>query len=408
MLLIERAKGLQDKKLASIDELWVTVIPSVEDYAYLQCLYREVLELAKEKKKRLYLYSPSSAPGLPSTRSLVRYPLEILFLLLRRKTCTDTRTILHLHWIEFLYQWAKSRYLIPFIAPFMIIFFRLIKRFSRTRLVVTAHNLLPHNVEWFAIEYIYFRTMLLKVSDGIFVHNNLQRNSLMNFYGIPRGKIHVIQHGLIESRKPRMPSSRQREETRDKFNISRDDIVLFFLGSISEYKGIEVLLEAIHKLPNTAIGGNLRFLIAGRIEKDYALHLLDRYSETLKDRRVTLIGKHISQEEVEDIYSVTDFGICPYTRATTPSTVLDFMYHGLPIITTDDPNVLEQMKDYPSVIAKRGDSLSLANCIAYARDRREEYKQMAQTFDLRDRYSAWRVSAETTLELYAKIAAAEA
>jgi glycosyltransferase involved in cell wall biosynthesis len=239
--------------------------------------------------------------------------------------------------------------------------------------------------------------MLLELSDGVFVHNNLTKISLVNFYGVPGKKVHVIRHGFIGSKSF---NRHQREEVRAKFNISKRDLVLFFIGAISDYKGIGILLEAVKELFITEIGENLRLIIAGRTDKGYLRYLLETYNETLKDERVTFISKYLSEEEVNDIFNVTDFGICPYTRATTPSTILDFMHRKLPIITTDDPNVLDLIKNYPAIIAKRGDSHSLASCISFAYNQRAEYTKKAKAYDSKSLLDAWRISAEITLKSY--------
>lgn len=381
--------GPRSEKLSPIAELCVVIIPSLGDYKYLQYLYREILELAKGKGKKLLLYSPSGG-------SAAHNPFEILFLLLRRKVRTDGRSILHLHWIEFLYQWGNNKYFILFNVPFLIVFFRFFKRFSKSRLFVTVHNILPHSTHWFAIEYIFFRIMLRELSDGVFVHNDSTKISLVNFYGVPEKKIRVIRHGFIGSKS----FNRYDREVRAKFNISKRDFVLFFIGSISDYKGIEILLKAAKELFITEVGENLRIIIAGRTEEGYLRYLLKAYNETLKDKRVTFISKYLSEEEVNDIFNETDFGICPYTIATTPSTILDFMHRKLPIITTDDPNVLDLIKNYPAIIAKRGDSHSLASCISFAYNQRTEYAKKAKAFDSKSLLDAWRISAEITLESY--------
>ena len=113
------------------------------------------------------------------------------------------------------------------------------------------------------------------------------------------------------------------------------------------------------------------------------------------------LNKRLSDAELDEILSVADFGICPYVRATTPATILDFMCYALPVITTDDPNIPVFVGDYPLIIAKRGDSNSLANVINLVCKKmikgETRTNLLKKTIKLSD---AWRISADSTLKCY--------
>ena len=149
--------------------------------------------------------------------------------------------------------------------------------------------------------------------------------------------------------------------------ISQNDVVFSFIGAISEYKGVSVLLDSMKELLSKQSNINIKLILAGKANKTYLNYLLRNYGGILNDKHVIFLNKRLSESELDAVLSVADFGICPYVNATTPSTLLDFMCYNLPIITTNDPNVLDMLKDYhPLFLAKKGDCLSLANAISLA------------------------------------------
>jgi len=380
--------------------LHIIVVPNVKENDYLQYLYKEILNLAKEKEKTIYLYSPNMHKK--SKIELINaylYLIKFLSLLIKIKSRVSRKIILHLHWIEFLYQVGKNKYLIPFFIPLIITFFRLFKMKSQNRLVVTVHNVFPHKVYWLSIEYKFFKIMLKELSDCIFVHSSYSKSILLRFYGVDAKKVHVIPHGIFLRSKSYDIDLRKRICT--KLNIPLDSIIFFHIG-ISDYKGVDVLLEAI-KLLRDSVGKKVKFIVAGSGDKRYIFNLVEKYKDILKDGYVVLINRKLSEKEVQGFFNVADFGICPYIKVSTPSTLLDFMAYRLPIITTDDPNVLVLVKNHPSypyLMAKRKDPFSLSESILIACNNISSYKERARIFDVVNLVSAWRISAEITLECY--------
>lgn len=375
----------------------VIVVPRISDYMYLRCLYREVLSSSKKTQTDLHLYSLSKvSPSIPKQF----YPFEIFRLLLKKKICSGDKVVLHIHWIEFLYKGGNHKYLMPFLVPSTIAFFRVFKKVSKNKVAVTVHNVLPHNVYWPRIEYIFFKIMLQETSDIIFVHSTLQKKLIVKFYGVDQEKVHVIQHGLFKNPKLRDPS--EKRKSRSMLGISQNDVVFSFIGAISEYKGVSVLLDSMKELLSKQSNINIKLILAGKANKTYLNYLLRNYGGILNDKHVIFLNKRLSESELDAVLSVADFGICPYVNATTPSTLLDFMCYNLPIITTNDPNVLDMLKDYhPLFLAKKGDCLSLANAIslAYAnvpeQEEQTDFLAKISTFT-----NAWRTSAALTLNSY--------
>jgi glycosyltransferase involved in cell wall biosynthesis len=213
----------------------------------------------------------------------------------------------------------------------------------------------------------------------------------------------VIQHGLFKAPKP--GDSLENKQSRARLHISQRDIVFSFIGAISEYKGVAVLLDAMRELFNAGIKTDIKLIIAGKARNAYMKYLLKKYRRVIYDKHILFINKRLSENELETILNAADFGICPYVNATTPATLLDFISHKLPIVTTDDRNVLSLIGEYPAIIAKRGDHVSLAHAISYACANVSEYREKAKNFkNMSSFIRAWRASADITLDCYLYLA----
>lgn len=377
-------------------KLRVIVLPPISNNKYLRHLYRELLNLSKEYAN-FQLYSPRRFPSV----SEFFWPFELTLLLLKSRS--DYRTILHIHWVEFLYQWGNHKYLTLILIPLSAFFFQFLKKFSKIKVAITVHNLLPHNIQWLHIEYGFFRKMLREMSHCIFVHSALQKKLIVKLYDLNPEKIVVIQHGLFKA--PKFRDSLRSEQIRARFRISQRDVVFSFIGAISEYKGVAVLLDAMRELLNAEVETNIKLIVAGKARNAYMRYLLKKYSKVLYDKHVLFINKHLSENELETVLNLADFGICPYVNATTPATLLDFISHKLPFVTTDDRNVLGLIGEYPAIIAKRGDHLSLAQAIYHAYVNVSEYREKAKNFkDMSSFINAWRTSADITLDCYLHLA----
>ena len=142
----------------SKNNISIIIIPPIRDAKYLRFLYKAMLRKSSDPQRNFNLYSPQL--NSKKARKFL-YLIEILFLIFR-KTCLKEKIILHIHWLEFLYFWGKYKYIIPFLTASILFYIGLFKRFSRNKVAITVHNILPHKINWYYIEYIFFRIMLKK------------------------------------------------------------------------------------------------------------------------------------------------------------------------------------------------------------------------------------------------------
>jgi glycosyltransferase involved in cell wall biosynthesis len=137
------------------------------------------------------------------------------------------------------------------------------------------------------------------------------KDMLMNIYGLPESKIHVIPHGVpnIDRIHP--------EQAKKAFNIQGRPVLSTF-GLISRGKGIEYALKAIPKIKEKY--PNVLYLVLGETHpgvrnnegESYRKELLQIVSENNIEDNVRFNNKYLDMKELIDYLNATDIYITPY------------------------------------------------------------------------------------------------
>ncbi len=117
--------------------------------------------------------------------------------------------------------------------------------------------------------------------------------------------------------------------------------VLFF-GFIREYKGLDLLLDAIALLPPAL--GKLRFIIAGEFYTDSAPYLT-RIEELGIREKLILHTRFISNEEVRYYFCAADLVVQPYKSATQSGIAQIAIHFNKPTIVTRVGGLHEIIED---------------------------------------------------------------
>jgi glycosyltransferase involved in cell wall biosynthesis len=105
--------------------------------------------------------------------------------------------------------------------------------------------------------------------------------------------------------------------------------VLFF-GTFRRNKGIDVLLDAIGRVPSERPA---RFVFAGRGFADVERRVQDAAA---RDARVEVELGYASAARKDELYAAADLVVLPYTSFSSQSAVLQDAYaHGVPVIVSD-------------------------------------------------------------------------
>lgn len=156
----------------------------------------------------------------------------------RMRQLMKEAAIIHFHWIGSMTSGKSSFETIYKSLLFMILisFFRL----RGVKLVITLHNLLPHDKGHEKTQKLVRRT-LLRFFDAVILHSRAALESTDRCFGI-RNRSVVIPHPNYRGY---YADTVTREEARARFGLYQERRVILFFGLLRPYKQIDTLLSMV-------------------------------------------------------------------------------------------------------------------------------------------------------------------
>jgi len=195
-----------------------------------------------------------------------------------------------------------------------------LKRQKKAKRISILDNVIPHEKRFFDGPANRF---FLKHNDGFVVMSDSVLKDLLSLK--PDAKYLRLDHPVYNQFGARM----QRSEALQQLNLPKDKKYLLFFGFIRDYKGLDLLLDALKKLDDS-----YHVIVAGEVYGSF-----EKYNEQLaklgvKDR-VHLFTKYISDDEVKIYFSASDVCMLPYKSATQSGITAIAHHFEMPIIATD-------------------------------------------------------------------------
>lgn len=220
------------------------------------------------------------------------------------------------------YDLLIVRFWMPFFGPCLGTIQRIVRQNKHTKVVCIADNIIPHERRMGdQILAKYF----LKAVDGCVT---MSRSVLEDLRAIDATIPAVYTpHPLYDNYGDRISL----EQARCELKIPITDKVILFFGFIRQYKGLDMLLEALGKTELKNL--NVKLLLAGEFYGDEAHYqsLIQKYE--LQDR-IYLHTSFIPNNEVGKYFCAADAVVLPY-RTATQSGITQVAYHfDLPMIVT--------------------------------------------------------------------------
>ena len=197
--------------------------------------------------------------------------------------------------------------------------------------IVVNHDPIPHSGDKYAKWGTLFSTdACYHSASKIVVHSKIYVSYVEKRYK-KRGKVFYIplgRHDCYKYHAQQMPC-----------NYNPNMFNFIFFGTISRYKGIDVLLKAYGIVCRRMKNVSLSIYGSG----DFAPYR--RQAEHLLN--VTVVNRWIADEEVAGIFQGENLIIVlPYIDATQSGVVLVSMDFGVPIIASDTGGLSEQIEDH--------------------------------------------------------------
>jgi len=217
---------------------------------------------------------------------------------------------------------------------------------------------------------IYSKVMgklIIRLATRYVVHSNADSALVSKNYGIEKGKIEVIPHGIYDHYK-----KIERKEAKTTAGIEEDFVILFF-GLLRPYKGVKYLIKAFENLPEDFIEKS-RLLIVGETWGDREVKELVKESKF--SNKIEVVDRYVSDDEVSLYFSASDVLVIPYTRASQSGVAHIGMAFGMPIIASEVGGLKESLGKYEgTVLVHPGSVEDITKALRYVfNEQRGEFK----------------------------------
>lgn len=275
----------------------------------------------KDAMPVFYKISEKMKPGY--LRYLIR-SIEYIFsyFYVYKMVCKNHYDIVHIQWPQLL--WFDK-----------YIFGKIKKKCKK--LVYTAHDPIPHESTEKKIRKF---GELYKVPDAIIVHGAACVEQFTNYYPNLTNKLYNQKFGVTPSKYYENNLSLLEKHPKLKQLIETDVIVFSFLGQISPYKGLDILLNAWEEFKDQK---NVFLLIAGKTINNYKE--LEIYLEkvSLYDNVYIYNTRYDLEEEVL-FHNLSDVIVLPYRSASMSAVLTSAAQYKKTVLTTKVGSITEYIQ----------------------------------------------------------------
>jgi glycosyltransferase involved in cell wall biosynthesis/O-antigen ligase len=268
---------------------------------------------------------------------------------------------------------------------------RSVRAHRRVRILVVVHHLR----EGFRYRHpLYVRlaswneTSILRLADRVVVHTQAGATQVAG-RGVKENRIALIPLGI---RRPGRPIS---------VRSLRDDepLRLLWVGGDFTRKGLDVLLEALHRIPEprpivTVVGQPLGEATMAQAE--------DTVGRLGLGSSVTFLG-FVPPERLEPLWHDHDAYVLPSLHEGHGLALDEALVRGLPAVASDLPVFRERLRPDEALFVPRGDPAALARALVELRDESFRRQLSARGLARAQTYPRW----EETLDRYEALLRAE-
>lgn len=256
------------------------------------------------------------------------------------------------------------------------------------KLIHTVHNVLPHETDR---KDIKLYGDFYKACDHLIVHNEQSKKRLIEVFNLEDDTISVIPHGTYQVKK--IPAVLKADKKKH----------YLMFGVIRRYKGVDVLLQAVSKIPKEK-RSDMEFIIAGR---QYDNQDTTDYAHMINDLGigdcVKLVRRRIEDDELPELFDWADACIFPYREIYGSGALLMAYSFEKPVIASDVPVFVEETDSGSTgILFKNEDAESLAKAlIMFSNMPQEKINRMIDsiTWLTSNKYN-WVISAKMTADIY--------
>ncbi|WP_119155427.1 glycosyltransferase [Caldimonas tepidiphila] len=200
----------------------------------------------------------------------------------------------------------------------------LLLRLTVRRLTLTVHNILPHDRHTVLMRATYW--LIYRIPHRLVVHTEATRRALVERFGIPPGRIVLMEHGLNDA-VDRLAIGR--EQARQQLGIPPQRCTGLFFGHVSQFKGLDLLLDALPQVPHFTL------LVAGRCSgDDYGRAMRARLEALVREGRVIWLDGFVDEDTVARVFAAADCTVLPYRHIDQSGVLMLSLAQGVPVLAT--------------------------------------------------------------------------
>lgn len=282
------------------------------------------------------------------------------------------------------------RFWIPFMGPALGTIGRMIRRNRHSTLIALTDNIIPHEKK--PGDRMLTRYFLKSVN-GLVAMSESVLTDLNRFE--PKKPRRWGPHPIYDHYGKILP----RKMALNKLGLETESRYLLFFGLIRDYKGLDLLLEALAD-PRLAKMG-LKLLVAGEFYSNEAGYRRQVEQLGIADK-VYFADHYIPDQEVENYFSAADMVVQPY-KSATQSGVTQVAYHfDKPMLVTRVGGLSEIVDHGKGGYVCSPDSREIADCIAdfYTHNRKSDFEEHVK---LGKRRFSWNFFTNLFYDLMAEI-----
>ena len=254
-------------------------------------------------------------------------------------------------------------------------------------------------IKRFFLKFNLFHQLILRLEKRIFEKgeckkiiaiSEMVKRDILKHYRLPEDRVKVVYNGIQLDRFD--PSNKKYfyDEVRQQLRISDQEVMILFVGSGFERKGLEYLIKSIQYVKEK----NWRLVLVGKGNWEKYLN----FTTKKKQEKITCLEPI---DEIEKLYAAADFFILPSIYEPFGNANLEALASGLPIITSQNTGASEIItpKKEGIILEDPSNSKSIAEAIDYLMDPKNREPMVSAARSLAEKFTQQRNASEM-LKIY--------
>ena len=226
----------------------------------------------------------------------------------------------------------------------------------------------------------------MEKADAVIAVSGYTKQKIIEHYGIPASKIHVVHNAVDRDDIPNVPAHKS----------GSGEKTVLYLGRITLQKGPDYFVAAAKKA--LEVEPNIRFVIAG--SGDMEPRIIERAAELGIGHKVLFAG-FLREEDIHRAYRMADLYVMPSVSEPFGITPLEAVMNKTPVIISKQSGVKEVLKH--SLQVDFWDIDQMANKMVAALRYKEMHSELQRNSYEEANKLSWHKSAQGCIDVYDKV-----